>query len=260
MSSDLEARVRALLKHLRLSDALDALGDFLPRDPTERVQVLTSLEALLRHEDARRTERRIARRIQQSRLPNHPTLEAFDFDFQPGLSKDLILDLARLAWVDRKEDLVFIGQSGTGKSHIAKAMCLLGCKQGRRVLYTTCADMLARLFAAMADNSLSQVLRIYTRPSLLLIDDLGYDPIEQEQARESQLLYKVLEARHETASTIVTSNLEAEHWAKYLGDHYLTVALLDRLLYHGTVISIQGPSYRLAKHKERQEALGVSTD
>ena len=120
--------------------------------------------------------------------------------------------------------------------------------------YTSCADMLKELFASLADGSLYRVLPRYTRPSLLMIDDLGYDTIEQEHTRDAQLLYKIIEARHGKASTIITSNLPAEAWADHLGDHYLTVALLDRLLFHSTAITIDGPSWRLAHHKKQQKA------
>lgn len=253
MPSDLQQRVRLLLQELHMRDAEEKLASLLPGDPTEQNLVLQTLHHLLHHEAAKRAERRIVRRIESAKFTDMPTLASFDFDFQTGLDRNLVLDLANLAWVDRKEDLILIGQSGVGKSHIAKALCLVGCKQQRWVRYTTCAEMLSKLHASLADNSLSNALQAYTRPHLLLIDDLGYDPIEQEQAREAQLLYKVLEARHEQRSTIITSNMPAELWAEYLGNHYLTVALLDRLMYHGTVITIEGPSYRLAQHRKRHD-------
>lgn len=253
MTADLLDRLRALLEALNMRDSLAALDDALPDDPSARVAVLSALERLLHPEHAARTERKIERRIAASKLPDHPTLEGFDFDFQPGLDRALVLDLATLVWVDRDEDLVLVGQSGVGKSHIAKALCLIGCKQGRSVRYTTCADMMADLFASMADGTLRTVLKRYTRPTVLLIDDLGYDPLEQEHAREAQLLYKVLEARHGKRSTIITSNLSVDDWAEYLGSHYLTVALLDRLLYRATSVTINGPSYRLAQHEKRQQ-------
>lgn len=253
MPDDLEQRVRALLLRRGLKDVEAELDKLLPTKPAQRTAVLKSLEILLQHEVDRRAERAIIRRIGAAQLPDMPTLQTFDFDFQTGVDRDLILDLGTLAWVDRTEDLVLIGQSGVGKSHIAKALCLIGCQQQRTVRYTSCANMLAKLYAALADNSMSRALKPYIKPQILLIDDLGYDPIEQEQAREAQLLYKVLEARHEKTSTIITSNMPAEKWADYLGNHYLTIALLDRLLYHGTVITIEGPSYRLAQHRKRQE-------
>jgi DNA replication protein DnaC len=250
---DVQDRVRELLAELGMRDALAAFDTLLPDDPTKRVAALAFAERLLHADQAARVERRIQRRLDACRLPDRPTLEAFDFDFQPKLDRALVMELAQLAWVDRQEDLVLVGQSGVGKSHIAKALCLIGCKQQRWARYTSCADMMAVLYASLADGSLSEALKLYTRPALLLIDDLGYDPLEQERAREAQLLYKVLEARHGQRSTIITSNLSVDDWANYLGDHYLTVALLDRLLYHATAISIEGPSYRLAQHKKRQQ-------
>lgn len=248
---DVESRVRALLSLLKMRDADAALAALLPVDPAKRVIVLEGLERVLRAEVDRRLERRITRRIEQSKLPDRPTLETFDFAFQPTLDKELVLDLAVLAWVERREDLVLVGNAGVGKSHLAKALCLLACRDDQRVLYTTCANMMLDLHASMADGSLRQRLKHYTAPQLLLIDDLGYDPLEQENAREAQLLHKVLEARHGRSSTIVTSNLNVDAWAEYLGHAHLTVALLDKLLYRAVAIKIDGPSYRLAEHKRR---------
>ncbi len=249
-----EKRVWELLEKLSMPHALASLKAHLPKNPSTRLAALESIEAMLADELKERWERRIDRRTKDSKLPEFPTLQTFDFDFQPTLDRKLIMELALLDWVDRKEDLVLTGQSGTGKSHIAKALCMIGCSQGRRVRYTSCADMLAELFASLADGSLKRVATRYTRPALLLIDDLGYDPIEQEQAREAQLLYKILEARHGKTSTIITSNLSAKDWSDYLGNQYLTVALLDRLLFRAVAINIDGPSWRLAKHEERQKA------
>jgi len=251
---DTESRVRALLMLLKMRDADDQLLTALPTDMPRRVAVLESIERLLRIEVDRRLERRIKRRMDEAKLPDLPTLETFDFARQPTLDKELILDLATLAWVERHEDLVLVGSAGVGKSHLAKALCILACKDDRRVLYATCANMMLDLHASMADGSLRQRLKRYTAPSVLLIDDLGYDPLEQEKAKEAQLLHKVLEARHGRASTIVTSNLDVEAWGEYLGHPHLTVALLDKLLYRAVAIKIDGPSYRLEEHRRRQLA------
>lgn len=251
-ATDAEDRVRSLLEQLSMPFALLGLAEAMPKEASQRLAALKAMESMLSIELAQRTERRVARRLVESKLPDRPTLEAFDFDFQPALDRELVLELSTLGWVDRVEDLVLTGDSGTGKSHIAKALCLIGCSQGRRVRYTSCAEMLADLYASLADGSLPRTLPRYSRPTLLLVDDLGYDPIEQEQAREAQLLYKVLEARHGKVSTIITSNLLAKDWANYLGDHYLTMALLDRLLFRAVAIHIEGPSWRLSQHNERQ--------
>lgn len=251
---DVETRVRTLLEALGLKRALELIPTLAPVDKPGRTQALELVESLLRGEFDDRRERRIQRRFEQAHLPDRPTLETFDFAFQPKLDKALVLDLATLAWVDRSDDLVLGGDPGVGKSHIAKALCVVACGQERRVLYSTCADMMLDLHAALADGSLRRRLKRYTSPQLLLIDDLGYDPLEQEHAREAQLLHKVLEARHGRTSTIVTSNLDVDAWAAYLGHPKLTVALLDKLLFRATAIWIDGPSFRLHQHKKRQSA------
>lgn len=253
-SRDVESRVRPLLEALHMKRALEILTTLLPADKPGRTQSLEAIERLLRAEFDDRRERRIGRRLEDSRLPDRPTLETFDFGFQPKLDKALVLDLAHLTWVDRKEDLVLVGDPGVGKSHIAKALCLLAAGQERRVLYTTCSDMMLDLHAALADGSLRRRIKHYTSPELLCIDDLGYDPLEQEHAREAQLLHKVLEGRHGKRSTIVTSNLDVKDWAEYLGHPQLTMALLDKLLFRATAIRIDGPSFRLEQHKIRQAA------
>ena len=231
---DTESRVHALLLLLKMRDADDQLLAILPADMPRRVAVLEGIERLLLTEVDRRLQHRTKRRIDEANLPDLHTLETFDFAFQPTIDKELVLDLATLAWVERHEDLVLVGSAGVSKRHLAKALCLLACRDDRRVLYTTCANMMLDLHASIADGSLRQRLKRYTAPSLLLIDDLGYDPLEQEKAKEAQLLHKVLEARHGRASTIVTSNLNVDAWGEYLGHPHLTVAPLDKLLYRQT--------------------------
>jgi DNA replication protein DnaC len=132
---DVEDRVRTLLEAFRMKRALDVLASVLPADKPGRTQSLETFERLLRAELDDRRERRIARRLDDSHLPDRPTLETFDFAFQPKLDKALVLDLAQLAWVDRKDDLVLVGEPGVGKSHITKALCVLAAGQERRVLY-----------------------------------------------------------------------------------------------------------------------------
>lgn len=141
--------------------------------------------------------------------------------------------------------------SGTGKSHIAIAIAYLACAAGFRTRYTTSADMLADLSAALATGALSETLKQYTRPDLLLVDEVGLDRPERDSQPDAQLFYKVVRPRYESPrSTIITSNIDWDAWGTYLGDDLASVAILDRLIHHGHLLTIEGPSYRAAQHSK----------
>jgi len=198
-----------------------------------------------------RVENRAERRIHDARLPVRKTFEAFNFAFQPTLDKDLVMELATLRFVAQGKNVLLAGMSGTGKSHIALTLGLVACAANRRVLYTTSADMLARLNMSLADDTLAKALKPYTRAELLVIDEVGLEQVERDAARRSGLMQKVLLPRHnEHRSTIITSNIPWESWGDYLGDHLGATALIDRLLHRSHVIVINGPSYRDWAHKQ----------
>jgi len=213
----------------------------------------TATEVLLRLFEAQvraQRERRIERRIRESKLPERPTLETFDFDFQPDLDRALVLELATMGFVSRRQGVILAGKSGTGKSHIAKALALRGCREDYRVRYTTAADMLATLYASLADDSLDLKLKRYIRPELLVIDELGFDRLEQEDARNAALFFKVIDGRYNKRSTVLTSNIDFEQLGYYLGDPLVTTSIIDRMVHHSTVITINGPSWRLKESEE----------
>ena len=166
------------------------------------------LERLLAVEANALIERRIERRIQESRLPERKLLADFDFAFQTGVDKAQVMEIAKLDFVERKQGLVIAGNSGTGKSHIAKALLLLGCARLYRCRYTTAADMLTELLASRADNTFAQKLRDYTSPDILLIDELGFDRLEQQDARNASLFFKVIDGRYCKGSTLITTNID----------------------------------------------------
>lgn len=212
------------------------------------------VEPQLRH----RVENRAERRVRESRLPVRKTFEAFNFAFQPKLDKDLVLELATLRFVAQGKNILLAGMSGTGKSHIALALALIACAANRRVIYTTSAEMLARLNMSLADDTLAQALKPYTRAEVLVLDEVGLEQVERDAARRSGLMQKVLLPRYNAQrSTIVTSNIPWEAWGDYLDDHLGATALLDRLLHRSHVIVINGPSYRDWVHQ--QEAAGTKT-
>jgi DNA replication protein DnaC len=153
-------------------------------------------------------------------------------------------------FVRRKQGVIFAGNSGTGKSHIAKALLLLGCQGNYRCRYTTASDMLRDLLAGMADDTLSQKLKRYLTPDLLLIDEIGFDRLEQMDARNACLFHKVIDGRYCKNSTIITSNIDFKELGDYLGDPVITTAIVDRMVHHSIILSIEGPSWRL--HESHQ--------
>jgi len=203
------------------------------------------LERMLALEANSLIERRIERRILESKLPQRTLLADFDFAFQTGLDKAQIMELATLSFVNRKQGLILAGSSGTGKSHIAKALLLIGCQMRRRCRYTTAAAMLNDLMSGLADQTLENKLKTYTAPEVLLIDELGFDRLEQESARNASLFFKVIDGRYCKASTIITTNIDFKDLGDYLGDPVVTTAIVDRMVHHSIIISIDGPSYRM---------------
>lgn len=251
-------RLRRHLEFLGLTRTLAELDELLATATRERPSATNLLEQILGREAAQRLEKRIETRIDKSGLLERKTLEAFDWPFQPGLDKPMILELARLDFVRRRDDLVITGKSGTGKSHILKAFAVRACEQGIRMRYARCVDLLDDLHAGLADGSYASRLKSWARPELLIIDDVGLGQIKKrgDEPTAAHTLYNLVDRRHAKASTAVTSNIMLSDWGRYLGDATLTAAILDRLAMHAIRIDIDGPSYRqhVANTRAREPA------
>lgn len=204
------------------------------------------IRQVIRAEAAAKTERSIKYRIEESKLPKpYKLLDDFDFSFQPSLKKKRIMDLSTLDFLDRRESVLFIGDPGTGKSHLARALALLACRKCYKVLYTTCSDMLADLNRGVYEKTLLARLRKYASPQLLVIDEMGHDRLELEVTKEAHLLFKVINERYNSEKSIIfTTNVEEPDWADYLGDPVSTKAILDRVFHHSVRVEVKGPSYR----------------
>lgn len=189
---------------------------------------------------------RVARRVTLSGLREQKTLEAFDWNFQPALDKAFIVELGRLDFVRRRDDLVFTGKSGTGKSHILKAFGLRACQQGISMRYARCVDLLDDLHAGLADGTYARRLKGWARPELLVIDDVGLGQVKkrEDEPTAAHTLFNLIDKRHGRASTAVTSNIALSDWGRYLGDTTVAMAILDRLAMHAIRVDIDGPSYR----------------
>lgn len=251
--------MRRHLDFLGLTYTLRELDNLLAWAVKERPDSATWLEHVLGGEASHKLEDRITRRVQGSGLKERKTLEAFDWDFQPSLDKTLILELARLDFIRRRDDLIITGKAGTGKSHILKAFALRACQYGISMRYARCVDLLDDLNAALADGSYPKRLKAWARPDLLIIDDVGLGQIKKrnDEPTAAHTLYNLIDRRHGRASTAVTSNISLSEWGRYLGDATLTAAILDRLAMHAIRIDVDGPSYRQHVAKRRADRSGT---
>ena len=194
-------------------------------------------------EALRRKDRATQRRIQAARFPVIKTLEQFNWTWPKKINRAQIQNLFRLSFLQDKANVIFMGGAGLGKSHLATALAYEGCLAGHTALFTTAIDIVNTLVAAQSAHRLKAELKKYISPSILLVDELGYLPIDKAGA---DLLFQVFSQRYETGSTIVTTNQLYKHWARiFNNDATITSAVLDRLLHHAQTVTIEGKSYRM---------------
>lgn len=234
-------------QQLNLTHVEAALPQVVQAAQREQWTYETFLQRALAAELEGREQKALARRLEAARIPSKKTLDGFDFSFQPTLSERRLRELAALAFVRTCTNLVFLGPPGTGKTHLSLALADRALSAGHSVVFTTLADLAQTLESASHPGLLRQRLRRYIAPSLLVIDEVGYTRRSQEQAHH---FFALVAARYEHGSIILTSNTSFAGWGSLLGgDEVLATALLDRLLHHAEVISVNGRSYRM---KERQ--------
>lgn len=221
----------------------------------KQLGLLDFLEMILQQEVIRKRESTIRYRIQESHLPRpYKLLSDFDFGFQPKLRKSLVMDLASMEFMKHHESLLWIGDCGTGKSHLAQALGLIACEHGYKVFYTTCAALITDLNNGVFEKNLPKRLRRYINPDLLIIDEMGHDRLELQVTKEAHLLFKVVDERYQLNRPLIfTTNVEEKAWAEYLGDPVSTRAILDRIFHHAVKIEIRGPSYRQHQGMELQK-------
>jgi len=204
---------------------------------------LDFLSRLAEGETLRRKDRATQRRIQAARFPIIKTLEDFNWTWPKKINRPQVQNLFRLSFLKDRTNVIFMGGVGLGKTHLATALAYEGCLGGHTTLFTTAIDIVNTLAAAQATNRLKSELKKYLSPAILLVDELGYLPIDKTGA---DLLFQVLSQRYETGSTIVTTNQAYKNWAKmFNNDATLTSAVLDRLLHHAETITLEGKSYRM---------------
>jgi DNA replication protein DnaC len=245
-------RLRAMLADLKMPGALEALDPILQGVDAGGVTAAEAMEALLGAQIQLRNNRRLQAAMRSSRLPAVKLLSDFDFSFQPSVKREQIDSLHELGFVERKENVVFLGPPGVGKTHLAISLAIAAAQHGRRVYYGTLADLITSLEEAQASGKLQQRLKVLTHPAALVVDEIGYLPISRTGA---MLFFQLMTRRYERASTILTSNKSFEDWGEVFGDEVMAAALIDRLLHHCHIVNIRGNSYRMRQHSELWQAL-----
>jgi DNA replication protein DnaC len=235
-------RLPYLLSKLKAPRVLERLEQTAQRARAEQWPYEQFLESLLEAEVFARDASGARMRVRTAGFPALKTLEDFDWTAQPSAEKPLVLHLAQLAWIEEQANVCFLGPPGTGKTHLAIALSLKACERGYRVAFATAQEWVSRLEAAQDRNQLEAELRRLERYQLLVVDEVGYLPLERQAAN---LLFALVSRRYERGSIIVTSNRGFEQWGEILGDAMVAAALIDRLVHHATMIALKGKSYRL---------------
>ncbi|MGX9849071.1 IS21-like element helper ATPase IstB [Limimaricola cinnabarinus] len=237
------------LKTLKLPTFLreyEKLGRQCAIEGLDHVQFLARLVEL---ELIDRERRMVERRIKAAKFPATKSLDSFDFKAIPNLNKMQVLDLARSAWIDRRENVIALGPSGTGKTHVALGLGLAACQKGLSVSFITAAALVNELMEARDERRLLRLQKQLATVKLLIIDELGFVPLSKTGA---ELLFEVISQRYERGSTIITSNLPFDEWTETFGTERLTGALLDRLTHHVNILEMNGDSYRLGQSRARK--------
>jgi DNA replication protein DnaC len=235
------------LRRLRLGYMAQAVEAQNADSLRNKHSYLDFLEALVDGEINARENKALMKRIKAARFPVPKTLEEFDFDFQPKLDVKLIKALASCDFITKQENVIFVGQPGTGKSHLSVALGMKACEAGYDVRFTTIQDLAATLRASMADQTTEERIAELTEPDLLILDELGFTPLDRMLA---DAFYRIIASRYEQASTIVTSNKSFESWAEVFPDPVIASAVLDRLVHHAHLVPIVGESYRMKDLKK----------
>jgi DNA replication protein DnaC len=254
LSQLVTARIRSTAAKLGLPHLAESLNQYAERAEEGKLGYLDFLDLVLAEELAVRDDRRFRQGLRLSKLPHHKTLDDYDFSFQPELDPRKVKDLATLSFIEAKANAALLGPPGVGKTHLAVALAVAACRAGFSIYFTTLDDMVRQLKTAEAAGRLTSKLRSYLRPSVLVVDEVGYQPLERAEAN---LVFQVISKRYEKGSIILTSNKTFSEWGQVFGDEVLATAILDRLLHHCDVIAINGPSYRL---KNRLAAIERETD
>ena len=242
MSTLTTDRIRQHATRLGLTHLTETITALVERAENQQMGYLDFVDLLLEEEVGLRESRRFRNALKLSGLPHHKTLAEFDFAFQPDLDGRKVRDLATLEFIRAKSNVALLGPPGVGKTMLAVALAVAACQAGFSIYFTTLDDLVRRLRTAEATGRVNRQLQAFLRPAVLVVDEVGYLPLDRAEAN---MFFQLITRRYERGTMIVTSNKSFTEWGGVLGDDILATAILDRLLHHCDVIAINGPSYRL---------------
>lgn len=238
------------LKSLKLSTFLREYSKIAKQCAAEGVDYEGFLLRVCEQELIAREVRMVERRIKQAKFLTIKRLDSFDFNVIPSLNKVLIMELSRCEYIDKKENVIALGNSGTGKTHIATGLGVAACQKGLPVLFRTAASLVNELLEARDEKRLLRLQKQLAKHKLLIIDELGFVPLSKTGA---ELLFEVLSQRYEQGSIIITSNLPFDEWTEIFGSERITGAILDRITHHVHILEVNGESYRLKQSKKNNK-------
>jgi DNA replication protein DnaC len=242
MNTPLLERLAEHCHRLRLYQVEKELTARLEQAAKSELSYADFLDQLLALEVGSKTEKHHQMRIAMARFPFQKTLESFDFKFQPSIDPKLIRELATGRYMQGGDNVLLLGPPGVGKSHLAVALGIKACEQGVRTLFVTATALITTLGRALAEGRLEDRLKVLTQPQLLIVDEIGYLPIDRQGAN---LFFQLVSRRYERGSIIITSNQSLGAWGEVFGDAVIASAILDRLLHHSITVNIKGESFRL---------------
>jgi len=247
MSEMIMERLRQNLENLKMKNTLEILDNYLERAVKDDLNIIEVLDHIFCEEALSKRQRAYDKQVQMSGFPIKKSLDEFDFAFQPSIDKRQIDELASMRFLENGENIVFLGPPGVGKTHLASALGLVAAKHRCSTYYINCHSLIEQLKKAHFENRLPDKLRTLGKYKLLIIDEIGYLPMDIQGAN---LFFQLITRRYEKASTLFTSNKTFSQWNEVFADMTIASAILDRVLHHCTVINIKGDSYRLKERKE----------